>query len=199
MRKFPFTALCVIAAEGVVCRSVTVGAHFAPTHGLRFQALHLLNFHFTCTLHWCKDCTWLDVALKLRKFPCTALCVIAVEVVVCRPVNVDANFAPTQGQYFQNLHLHSFHFTCIFALVQALYRAKCNHEFALICIHSAVRNYSVGVSLQVHPRRCAFCTDLGFTFSGSPYPQRPFYLHLALAEALYRARCSPKFHGAVRN
>ena len=97
LRTFPFTAMYVIAAEGVVCRSVTVGAHFAPTQGLRFQALHLLSFHFTCTLHWCKHCTGLDVALKLRKFPFTALCVIAAKVVVCRPVTVGAHFAPTQG------------------------------------------------------------------------------------------------------
>ena len=35
-----------IAAEGVVCRSVTVGAHTALTQGLRFQAFHLLCFLF---------------------------------------------------------------------------------------------------------------------------------------------------------
>ena len=110
MRKFSFTALSVIAAEMVVCRSITVGVHIAPTKGLRFQALHLLGFLFIGTLHWCKHCTGLDVAPNLRKFPFTVLCVIAAEGVVCRSVTVGAHTAPTQCLRFQALHLLGFLF-----------------------------------------------------------------------------------------
>ena len=126
LRKFPFTALCVIAAEAVVCRSVNVGAHFAPTKDLRFQALHLLSFLFIGTLHWCKHCTGLHLAQNLRKFAFTAQCVTSAEVVVCRSVAVQ--------------------------------------------IHGAVRNCGRGGRFQVRHRWCAFCTDPGFTFSGSPSP-----------------------------
>ena len=100
----------MIPADGVVCRSVIVGVHIAATQGLRFKALHLLSFHFIGTLHWCKHCTGLDVAPNLRKFPFTALCVIAAEWVVGRSVTVGAHFAPTQGFRFQSLHLLSFLF-----------------------------------------------------------------------------------------
>ena len=96
LRKFPFTAKCV-NAEVVICMSVTVGAHFAPTKGLHFQALQLLDFNFIYTLHWRKHCTGLDVAPNLRKILFTALCAIPTQGVVCRSVLVGALFAPTQG------------------------------------------------------------------------------------------------------
>ena len=110
MRKFPFTTLCVIAAERLVCWSVPVGSLFAPTQGLHFQAFHHLSFHFICTLHWCKHCTGVDVAPNLRKFPLTAKCVNAAEVVVCRSVTVGAHLAPNQGLRFQALHHLGFLF-----------------------------------------------------------------------------------------
>ena len=108
LRKFPLTALCGIAADGVVCMPVLVCGFFAPTQGLHFQALRPLGFLFICTLHWCKHCTGLDVAPNLRKFPMTVLCGIAADEVVCRPV-----------------------------LVQTLYREKCSPEFAQISVDDA--------------------------------------------------------------
>ena len=90
------------------------------------------------------------------------------------------------------------------ALVQALYRARCNPEFAQISIHGAVHNCSRGFSLQVRPRRYAFRTDPGFTLSGSTSPLLPFHMHFALVQTLCRARFSPEFaqisiHGAICN
>ena len=79
LRNFPLTALCGIAADGVVCMPVLVCAFFAPTQGLHFQALRPLGFLFICTLHWCKHCTGLDVAPNLRKFSMTVLCGIAAD------------------------------------------------------------------------------------------------------------------------
>ena len=110
LRKFSFTALCVITAEGVLCRCVPFGALFAPTQGLRFRALHLLSFHFICTMHWCKHCSGLYLAPNLLKFPFTALCEIFDEVVVCRFVTVGAHLALIQGLHFKALHLLSFLF-----------------------------------------------------------------------------------------
>ena len=108
LRKFGITALCRFAKDGVVCRPVLVGAPFAPTQGLQFQALHSLSFRFICTLHWCKHC----VAPNLRKFPISALCRLAAGGEDCRPVPVGAPFAPTQDLHFQALHCLSFRLIC---------------------------------------------------------------------------------------
>ena len=110
MCKFTITALCRIAADGVVCGPVLVGVPFVPAQGFRFQALHPLSFHFICTLHWWKHCTRLQVARNICKFQIMALCRIAADRVVCGPVLVGAPFAPTQGVHFEALHPLSFHF-----------------------------------------------------------------------------------------
>ena len=62
LRKFPFTAICEVAACRIVCSPVLDGAPFVPTQGLHFQALHPLNFLFMCTLHWYKRCTGLETS-----------------------------------------------------------------------------------------------------------------------------------------
>ena len=110
--KFAISALRRIAADGVVCGPVLVGAPFAPTQGLHFEVLRLFSFHFLCTLHWSKHCTRLKAARNLGKFHITAVCRIVGDGVVCGPVLVGAPFAPTQGMHFGALHLHSFHFIC---------------------------------------------------------------------------------------
>ena len=110
--NFKMSALCRIVGDGVFCGPVFVGAPFAPTQGLHLQVLHLLTIHFICTLHWCKHCTWLQIAPNFGKFPITALCRIAADGVVCGSVLVGAPFAPTQGLHFQALLLLSFQFIC---------------------------------------------------------------------------------------
>ena len=110
VRKFTMTALCVIAAQILICRLVLVGTLSATTHGLHFQAPHLLSFIFICTLHWYKHCTVLEETTNVRKFPITALFEIAEDGVVCGPILVDTLFAPTQRLHFQALHPLSFLF-----------------------------------------------------------------------------------------
>ena len=110
--KIPFTPLCGIGADEVVCRSAHDGAPFVPTRGLHVQALHPLSFLFIYTLDWCKHCAMLEVFPNLRKFPFTALCGIAAGGVVCRAVIDGALFAATQGLHFQALHHLSFLFLC---------------------------------------------------------------------------------------
>ena len=108
VHKSPFTALCGDAEDGVVCRPVQVGALFAPTKGLHFQALQPLSFHCICTLHWGKHCTGLEVPPNMRKYAFTVLCGDAKDGVVFRPVHVGALFAPPQGLHFQALLSRSF-------------------------------------------------------------------------------------------
>ena len=116
---------------------------FPLTQGLHFQALHPLSFLFTCNLHWCKHCTLLEVTTNVRKFSMTTLCVIAAQILICRPVLVGTLFATMHGLHFQALHpLSLLHFHMHLALVEALYRARGNHECAQISNDSAMRNYS---------------------------------------------------------
>ena len=168
--KFPMTALCVIAAQRLIFRHVLIGTLFATTQGLQFQALHPLSFLLTCTLHWCKHCTVLEIAANVRKFPMSALCGIAPQKLICTPVLVGTLFAPTQGLHFQVLHPLSFLF------IYTLYWCKYCTVLAVttnvrkISNDGAMRNCSACTYLQDRPRRCAFGTDAGLTFSGSPSP-----------------------------
>ena len=108
------TALCGITAQGLICRPFLVGTVFAPTQGSHFQALHPLSFLFICTFHWCKQCTVLEIAANVRKFPMTALCVITAQILICKPVLVGALFTTTHALLFQSLHPLSFFFICTF-------------------------------------------------------------------------------------
>ena len=112
MRKFPMTSQRGIAANGHICRPVLVVALLAPTQGLHFQSLHPLSFLFTCTLHWYKHCTLLEVTTNVRKSPMTALCVIAAQILFCSPVLVGTLFATTHGLHFRALLPLSFLFMC---------------------------------------------------------------------------------------
>ena len=105
LSKFSITALCRIAADGVVCGPVLVGASIAPTQGKHFEAPHPLSFQFICTLHCSKHCTRLEVAPNLGKFEISALRRIAADGVGCRPVLVGAPFETTQGLHFVALHI----------------------------------------------------------------------------------------------
>ena len=112
VRKFPITALCEIAEDGVVCGPVLVGTLLAPTQGLQFQSHHPLSFLFICTFHRCKHCTVIEVTTNVRKFQMTALCGISAQELICRPVIVGTLFAPTQGLHFQALQPLSILFIC---------------------------------------------------------------------------------------
>ena len=104
------TALCKFEADGVVSRPVLVCTLFAPTQGLLFHALLPRSFLFICTLHWWNDCTGLEEAPNLRKFPFTALCEFEADGVVFKPVLVGAPFAQILGLHFQAVHPLSFLF-----------------------------------------------------------------------------------------
>ena len=140
VRKFPMTALCKIAAHGHICRPVLLGALLAPTQGLHFQELHPLSFLFICTLLWCKHCTVLEVTAIMRKFPITALCEIAPQKLICRPVIVGTLFAPNQGLHFQTPHPFSFLFTCTLHW--------CNH-CTVLNVTTNVRKFPITVLCEI--------------------------------------------------
>ena len=79
-----------------------------------------------------------------------------------------------------------------FPLVETLYRARGSPECAHIRFDCFLRNCSRRSSFRVRPRWYAFCTFPGFTFSGFPSPYVPFHMHIALVQALYRARGNHK-------
>ena len=97
------------------CRPVQVGTLFTPTQSLHIQALHLLSFLLICKLHWCNQCTGLEVSANLRKFPFTAR-----NGVVSRSVQVGALFAQTPCFYFQTFDLLSFIFNYYYYYLTAL-------------------------------------------------------------------------------
>ena len=106
------TALCGIAAQRLISSPVLVGTLFAPTQGSHFQALQPLSFPFTCTLHWCKHCTLLEVTMNVCNFPMTAFCGIAAQRLIYRPVLNGTLSATTRRLYFKALHPHRFLFIC---------------------------------------------------------------------------------------
>ena len=170
MRKFPMTALCGIAAQRLIYRPVLVDTLFATTHGLHFQALHSLSFLFTSTLDWCKHCTLLEVTTNVRKFPMTALCVIAAQKLICRPVLVGPLFTTTHGLHFQALHPLSFLIICTLHWCKHCTLLEVTTNVRKFPITALCKNCSRRSGLQARPRRYAFCTDPRFTFSGSPSP-----------------------------
>ena len=152
----------------VICRPISIGALFAPSRGLHLLALHPLSFLFMCTLHWCKHCTSLEVAVSLRKFPLTALCVDAVygDALYARPGR--CAFCTNNWFAFAGSHSLSFFFICTLHWCRHCTRlevAASLRKFPLTALCVAV---GYGGALHARPGQCAFCTNKGFAFSGSP-------------------------------
>ena len=182
------SVLCGDAEDGLFCRPVQVGALFAQTQGLPFQALQPLSFFFICTLLRCKHCTWLEVPTNVRKFALTVLCGDAEDGVFCRPVQVGAVFPPKRGLHFQALQSLSLLFICTLHWWKHCTGLEVTTECAQISIDGSKRRCRRRRILHARPGRCAFFTETRFTFPGSAAPQLLFHIHLALLEALYRAK-----------
>ena len=110
-RKFPLTAVCGIDVKRVLSSPVLDGTLFAPTQGLRCQALLALSFLFICTLQWCKRCRCSPEFAQSSIDG--AICEIRAEQVVSRHVLVGSLFALTQILHFQAVLPLSFIFICI--------------------------------------------------------------------------------------
>ena len=73
LRELPSTTPHRTEEDAVVYRPVHFRAILVPSQEFHIQAPHPLSIFFICTLHRCKQCTGLEVAPILRKFPPTAL------------------------------------------------------------------------------------------------------------------------------
>ena len=81
----------------------------------------------------------------------------------------------------------------LLALVQRLFRARINRDFASIPIDGIMRRGRKRIISQVRTGLCAFCTNPVFTFLNSPYPQLLVDMLLALVQRLFRARINREF------
>ena len=76
------------------------------------------------------------------------------------------------------------------ALVQPLYRARISRECTRISIQGTIRRCMGRRYWLARTALCAFCTEKGFTFINSSYPQLLDDMNFALVQPLYRARIS---------
>ena len=83
-------------------------------------------------------------------------------------------------------------FDIIIAFVQTRYRGKRSPEFPQISIFGPVRRCMKPGSLRPHTGKCAFCTDTPITFLGSPFPQLPFGITIAMVQTPYRRKKKPR-------
>ena len=58
-----------------------------------------------------------------------------------------------------------------FALVQLLFRARVCREFTRISIAGIIRRWCRRTNIQARTALCVDCTNGGFAFSESPFPQ----------------------------
>ena len=70
---------------------------------------------------------------------------------------------------------------------------KKSAEFPQISIFGPVRRCMKPGSLQHHTGKCAFCIDTRFTFLGSPFPQLPFDIIIALVQHGTVEKWCPEF------
>ena len=63
-----------------------------------------------------------------------------------------------------------------FALVQLLFRARICREFTRIFIADTMRRWCRRRNLQARAALCVDCTNVGFAFLASPFPQLLAYM-----------------------
>ena len=80
-----------------------------------------------------------------------------------------------------------------FALVQILFRRKVCREFARISIAGIIRRWRRRSNLQARTALCVDCTNVGFAFLASPYPQFLSHMQFALVQILFRRSVCREF------
>ena len=73
-----------------------------------------------------------------------------------------------------------------FALVQLLFRGWICRKFTRISTADSMRRWSRRISLQGRTALCVDCTNGGFAFLASPFPQHLAHLKFALVQLLFR-------------
>ena len=80
-----------------------------------------------------------------------------------------------------------------FALVQLLFRGRVCREFTRISIADSMRRWCRGKHLQARTTLCVDCTNVGFAFLSSPFPQILAHMYFALVQLLFRGRVCREF------
>ena len=80
-----------------------------------------------------------------------------------------------------------------FALVQLLFRGRDCQEFVRISIAGFIRRWWLRTNLQARTALCVDCTNGGFAFLASSFPQLPAHMKFALVQLLFRGRDCRKF------
>ena len=80
-----------------------------------------------------------------------------------------------------------------FALVQQLFRGRVCLEFARISIVDIIRRWCRRNNLRARTGLCADCTNGGFAFLVSPFPQLPSHMYFPLVQLLFRGRACREF------
>ena len=99
-------------------------------------------------------------------------------------------FCTEKGFTFINSSCPQLLYNMNFALVQPFYRARISRECTRISIQCTIRRCMGRRYWLARTALCAFCTEKGFTFINSSYPQLLDNMNLALVQPLYRARIS---------
>ena len=80
-----------------------------------------------------------------------------------------------------------------FALVQLLFRCRFCREFSRVSIACIIRRWWLRTNLQTRTAFCADCTNGGFAFLASPFPQLPSHMYFALVQLLFLCRFCREF------
>ena len=89
---------------------------------------------------------------------------------------------------FPQLHGHMQ-----FALVQLLFRGRVCSEFTRISIADTLRRWSMRNNLQARTTLYVGCTNGGFAFLASPFPQLLAHMQFTLVQLLFRGRVCMEF------
>ena len=80
-----------------------------------------------------------------------------------------------------------------FALVQLVFRARVCREFARISIDGIIRRCCRMNNFQARIALCVDCTNAGFAFLASTFPQLLAHIQFALVQLLFRGRFCREF------
>ena len=171
------TALCVDYTNGGFS---FLASPFPQLHAHMYFALVQLLFRAMV----CMECMRISIADNLKRW--------------CRRNNLQARSAlcvdySNRGFAFLASPFPQLHAHMQFALVQLMLRARICRDFTRISIVDSERRWCRRNNLQARTELCVDCTNGGFAFLASPFPQLHAYMYFALVQLLFRARVCREF------
>ena len=80
-----------------------------------------------------------------------------------------------------------------FALMQLLFRGRVCRELTRISIADSMWRWCTGINLQARTALYVDCTDVGFAFLASTFPQLLAHMYFTLVQLLFRGRVCREF------